>query len=198
MQKSLTKNSIYNIIYTLANIIFPFITSIYVSRILLPTGVGKVVSAQNIAAYFVTFAALGLPSYGVREFSKVRNNDYEKNKLFTELLILNVISTTLAVLGFYFLVYCNDGFNGEWALYLTCGLTIFFNYLNIDWMYRGLEEYGFITGRSLLIKIVSLIALFMFVKTQSDYVAVNILMKNELVFDLIERIKKKVYRIKKS
>ena len=49
MQKSLAKNSIYNIIYTVANILFPFVTSIYVSRILLPVGVGKVVSAQNIA-----------------------------------------------------------------------------------------------------------------------------------------------------
>lgn len=70
MQKSLAKNSIYNIIYTIANILFPFVTSIYVSRILLPVGVGKVASAQNIASYFVTLAALGLPSYGVREFAR--------------------------------------------------------------------------------------------------------------------------------
>lgn len=59
MQKSLTKNSIYNVIYTIANILFPFATSIYVSRILLPAGVGKVASAQNIVSYFVTLAALG-------------------------------------------------------------------------------------------------------------------------------------------
>lgn len=72
MQKSMLKNSVFNIIYTASNILFPFITSIYVSRILLPVGVGKVASAQNIASYFVTAAALGLPSYGVREFAKVR------------------------------------------------------------------------------------------------------------------------------
>lgn len=45
------------------------------------------------------------------------------------------------------------------------------NYLNIDWMYKGLEEYGYITGRSLLIKGISLVALFLFVKTRHDYVA---------------------------
>ena len=65
MQKSLVKNSIFNIIYTVANILFPFVTSVYVSRILLPAGVGKVAAAQNLASYFVTLAALGLPSYGV-------------------------------------------------------------------------------------------------------------------------------------
>ena len=170
MQKSLAKNSIYNIIYTVANILFPFVTSIYVSRILLPSGVGKVASSQNIASYFVTIAALGLPSYGVREFAKVRENKCERNKLFTELFLLNIISTTLAVVGFWVLVTINMGFQGEWILYGACGLAIVFNYLNIDWMYMGLEEYGYITGRSLLIKAVSLVALFLFVKTKQDYV----------------------------
>ena len=171
MQKSLAKNSIYNIIYTVANILFPFVTSIYVSRILLPVGVGKVASAQNIASYFVTIAALGLPSYGVREFAKVRENKCESNKLFTELLLLNIVSTTLAVIGFFGLVFINAGFHGEWALYAACGVAVFFNYLNIDWMYKGLEEYGYITGRSLLIKGISLVTLFLFVKTRHDYVA---------------------------
>lgn len=171
MQKSLAKNSIYNIIYTIANLIFPFVTSIYVSRILLPFGIGKVASSQNIASYFVTIASLGLPSYSVREFAKVRENKCESNKLFTELLLLNIISTTLAVVGFFGLVFINAGFNGEWALYGACGLAVFFNYLNIDWMYKGLEEYGYITGRSLLIKGLSLVALLLFVKTRQDYVA---------------------------
>lgn len=132
------KNSIYNVIYTVANILFPFLTSIYVSRILLPVGVGRVASAQNIASYFVTIAALGLPSYGVREFAKVREKEGERNKLFTELLLLNVISTSFAVIGYFILVFANGGFHGEWLLYAACGLAIFFNYLNIDWMYQGL------------------------------------------------------------
>ena len=90
MQKSLTKNSIYNVIYTIANILFPFATSIYVSRILLPAGVGKVASAQNIVSYFVTLAALGLPSYGVREFAKVREKITEEQYSYyiSELLTL--------------------------------------------------------------------------------------------------------------
>lgn len=170
MQKSLAKNSIYNIIYTVANILFPFITSIYVSRILLPTGVGRVASAQNITSYFVTIAALGLPSYGVREFAKVRENETLKNKLFTELVLLNFISTTLSAIGFLFLLFFNDGFNGEWFLYFACGLSVFFNYLNLDWLYQGIEEYGYITGRSITIKVVSFLALLVFVRTRDDYV----------------------------
>lgn len=131
MQKSMLKNSVFNIIYTASNILFPFITSIYVSRILLPVGVGKVASAQNIASYFVTAAALGLPSYGVREFAKVREDTAKKNSLFTELFIINLISTTISLIAYIFVLILNNGFNGEGALYICCGLAIFFNYLNL-------------------------------------------------------------------
>ena len=175
MQKPMLKNSVFNIIYTASNILFPFITSIYVSRILLPVGVGKVASAQNIASYFVTAAALGLPSYGVREFAKVREDTAKKNSLFTELFIINLISTTISLIAYIFVLILNNGFNGEGALYICCGLAIFFNYLNIDWIYQGLEEYGYITGRSVVIKCISLALLVVFVKTREDYVAYALL-----------------------
>lgn len=148
---------------------------IYVSRILLPVGVGKVASAQNIASYFVTAAALGLPSYGVREFAKVREDTAKKNSLFTELFIINLISTTISLIAYIFVLILNNGFNGEGALYICCGLAIFFNYLNIDWIYQGLEEYGYITGRSVVIKCISLALLVVFVKTREDYVAYALL-----------------------
>ena len=170
MQKSLVKNSIYNIIYTSANILFPFLTSIYISRLLLPNGVGKVAYAQNIASYFLSFAALGLPSYGVREFAKIREDKDKRNKLFTELFLINLISTTFAVLGFFILLFINNAFNNEWKLYIACGLVVFFNYLNIDWLYQGMEEYGYITGRSILIKVLSFICVVLLVRSQFDYV----------------------------
>lgn len=170
MQKSLAKNTIYNILYMATNTLFPLITSIYVSRILLPAGVGKVAAAQNLVSYFVTIAALGLPSYGVREVAKVRENKTERNRLFTELWSINFISTTIIAVGFYILMCLNVGTKGDWLLYSVCGLAIIFNYLNIDWAYRGLEEYGFITGRNLTIKVISFISLFFLVRTREHYI----------------------------
>lgn len=89
----------------------------------------------------------GLGSNGVREFAKVREDTAKKNSLFTELFIINLISTTISLIAYIFVLILNNGFNGEGALYICCGLAIFFNYLNIDWIYQGLEEYGYITGR---------------------------------------------------
>ena len=91
------------------------------------------------------------------------------------LFIINLISTTISLIAYIFVLILNNGFNGEGALYICCGLAIFFNYLNIDWIYQGLEEYGYITGRSVVIKCISLALLVVFVKTREDYVAYALL-----------------------
>ncbi len=168
--KSIVKNSIFNIVYTLSNMMFPFITSMYVSRILQPNGVGKVAYAQNIASYFVTIAALGLPTYGVREIAKVRDEKDKREKLYSELLLINFLSTSIATCGFLVIVLCNKSFGEEWNLYLACGMVVFFNYINIDWLYQGMEDYEYITKRSILLKILSLCVLPVFVRNQNDYV----------------------------
>ena len=168
-QKSLAKNSLYNVIYSVVNMMFPLITSIYVARILLPVGVGKVAYAQNIASYFATFASLGLPSYGVREFAKVRDCLESKKRLFTELLLMNAISTTVAMLVYWKFVIGNVE-STDVALYIASGVPIFFNYINIEWFYRGIEEYKYITNRNLAVKVLSTVALVLFVRTRQDFI----------------------------
>lgn len=168
-QKSMVKNSIYNVIYTVVNLLFPLITSVYVARILLPAGVGKVAYAQNIASYFVTLASLGLPSYGVREFAKVQECSEEKNRLFIELILLNAISTTVAVIAYWKLVIDHVE-AADVRLYIASGVVILFNYINIEWFYRGVEEYKYITNRNLAVKILSTLALVLLVNTRQDFI----------------------------
>ena len=71
-EKSLSKNAFYNVVYKCLNVLFPLVSIMYVSRVLLPTGVGRVASAQNIIAYFVILASLGLPIYGVKKIAEFR------------------------------------------------------------------------------------------------------------------------------
>lgn len=165
-EKSLAKNAIFNIIYKVLNIVFPLISSTYIARVILPTGVGTVAYVQNIVSYFTMFAALGIPSYGIRIISQKRDNPSEMAKAFTELLIINFISTSICLLAYIVLV--SAVFKDHIDLYVVCGLEILFNYINIDWLYQGLEEYSYIAVRSSIIKILSICALFLFV-TQPDH-----------------------------
>lgn len=166
--KSLAKNSLFNMIYMMLNIVFPLITSMYVSRILMPEGVGKVAYAQNITSYFIMFASLGLPRYGVREIAKRRDDPKKRNQLFTELLIINAVTTGISVAAFLLFVFGRSAAFDR-RLMLCCGLQLFFNFINIDWLYDGLEEYRYFAYRSAIVKVFSLILVFVLVREPNDY-----------------------------
>jgi len=168
MKKSLAQNAAYNVVYRLLNVIFPLISATYVARVLAPEGAGKVAYAQNIMSYFLMVAALGIPQYGTREIAKRQSRQHEKNVLFSELLVVNFISTALAVVAYYLFIWALSP--PDLLIYIVFGLELLFNFINIDWLYQGEEEYVYITRRSILVKLLSLLAMFLLVKKQEDAV----------------------------
>ncbi len=166
--KSMVKNSIYNVLYTLANVIFSLVSSIYVSRILQPEGVGKYSYALTFATYFVTLASLGIQVYGIREIAKVRDNAEEKNKVFSELFLINLTTSCIALVVYIFVIYQVRTYKEDIGLYLRFALLIAANILNIDWLYKGEEAYGYITVRSIIIKTCSMVLLVLWVHDVND------------------------------
>ncbi len=167
---SLAKNSIFNVAHKVLNTIFPLITSIYVSHILLADGIGSVSKAQNIVSYFTLIAALGLPNYGTREIAKVREDNEKTNQLFTELFLINLCSTIFCTIT-YLILICNvTSFHENIGLYIVVGLPIIFNAINIEWFYQGFEKYQYIAIRSFVVKIICLVLVFCFVRSRQDIV----------------------------
>ena len=168
--KSVAKNSIFNVVYRLINMLFPLVTSVYVSHILMASGVGKVSYAQNIAQYFIFLAPLGIVNYGIREIAKIRLDKKGTNKLFSELFSLNFISTFCCFLFYYIMVLKSGWYDDERLLYLVTGLPIIFNVINVDWYYQGQEDYGYIAIRNICIKLLALVSMLCFVHTTDDYI----------------------------
>lgn len=168
--KSLIKNSIFNVCYKALNAIFPLITASYVSRVLLAEGIGKVAYAQNIVSYFVLIAALGIPSYGIREIAQAKNDKNKRDKTFSELFILNAISTSLCLLAYLITINTVPIFETRRQLHTVFAFMLAFNYLNVDWFYMGQEEYVYIAIRSFIVKLISVCMLFLLVKTVDDYI----------------------------
>ncbi len=166
--KSLSKNAFFNIMYKVLNIIFPVVSMAYVSRILLADGVGKIAAVSNNISYFMILATLGIPTYGVRELSKKRDELYSRDKLFCELFALNFILTIFTYLLFNIVLFSFAYFRKDIVLYEILGLTILFNIINIDWLFQACEEYKYITIRSTIVKVISIILLFLLVKTKED------------------------------
>lgn len=170
MKKSLVNNALFNISYRMLNVVFPLITSMYVSRVLLSSGIGKVAYAQNIVQYFIIIASLGIPAYGAREIAKARDSKNEYSKVFLELFIINAISTFACLSVYYTFIFMNPAFYATRTLNCVVGIVLALNFFNIDWFYQGQEEYKYIALRSFVIKIISLILIFILVRSQSDYI----------------------------
>lgn len=169
-KKSLKLNFIMNAILTMSSFLFPLISFPYVSRILGPEGTGRVDFATSLIAYFLMFAQLGIPTYGVRACAKVRDDKHLLTKTAQELLIINLVMSVLAyavlALGLIFVPRLRQ----DRLLYILVSLTIIFNTIGMEWLYKALEQYTYITVRSIAFKLVSLGAMFALIRSKDDYV----------------------------
>lgn len=169
-EKSLKKNFCMNAILTMSQFIFPLITFPYVSRIVLAEGTGKVSFATSIISYFAMFAQLGIPTYGIRACAQVRNDKKKLSKTAQEIFIINIIMSILAYIVF-FIALCNvPRLKDEKTLLIIVSATIFFNAIGMEWLYKALEQYTYITIRSVIFKFIALIAMFLLIHQQSDYI----------------------------
>lgn len=168
--KSLKLNFIMNAILTMSQFIFPLITFPYVSRILLPVGTGKVSFATSLISYFSMFAQLGIPTYGIRACAKVRDNREELTRTAQELLsiniVMNVISYGILALALIFIPRLQE----DRTLYFGVSATIFLTSIGMEWLYKALEQYTYITIRSIIFKFIALVAMFLLIHKQEDYV----------------------------
>lgn len=169
-QKSLAKNAIWNFLYSGVNMLFPLITAPYVSRILGASNLGEVDFSKSVVQWFVTFAAFGTTTYGVREIARVRENKEKMSKIFSELVTINFIVSILSTLAYFTFIFNNNQIAEELPLFIVMSLSIILNVFNIDWFYQGIEEYSYITIRNAIVKLLSLVAIFLFVQSQGDYI----------------------------
>ncbi len=165
-----------NTIRIIMNIIFPLITFPYVSRILMPEGIGKISFSQSIIAYFVVISTVGVSTYGIREAAKVRNDKEKLSKLVHELLIINMIATVITYLLLFIYITVQGNLNNNKDILLIMSVTILFTTLGVEWFYNAFEEYKYITMRSITMQLVSLVLLFVTVKTKNDFINYSILL----------------------
>ena len=157
-------------ILSMSTFIFPLITFPYVSRILLPEGTGKVSFATSLVSYFLILTQLGIPKYGIRACAKVRDDHEELTRTAQELLIINLIMTVFTYIAFFIVLAVVPRFQEDKPLYVIVSLSILFNTIGMEWLYKALEKYTYITVRSVIFKFVAILAMFALVHTKEDYV----------------------------
>ena len=168
--KSVKFNFMMNMILTVSSFVFPLITFPYVSRVLLVEGNGYVSFATSVLTYFTMFASLGIPSYGIRACAQVRDDRKELSRVTQELFIINIITTIVVSIVFVITLFTVPQFKEQQTLLWINGASLILNAVGVNWFYSAMEQYSYITVRSIIFKIASIILMFIFVRQQKDYI----------------------------
>lgn len=166
---SIKKNFAYSSILTTANYIFPLLTYPYVSRVLGVANIGACNFVDSIVNYFILFSMMGIGIVGIREVAKCRGDRKRLDEVFSSLFVLNTLSTTIVLIALCISIFLVPKLWEYRTLMLFGIFKLVFNYLNIEWLYKGLEDFKYITIRSILVKCAYVVCVFIFVHEQDDY-----------------------------
>lgn len=166
--QSLKKNFIYNAILTMSGYIFPLMVYPYVSRVLGVANIGACNFVDSIVEYFTILSMMGMNTIGIREIAKCKNDQQKLDNVFSQLFSLNTLTTITAI----FILIIATNIVPKFApykdlLYIGVG-KLFFNYMLINWFFQGLENFKYIAARTIFVKILFVISVFLFVKTETD------------------------------
>ena len=170
MSQSVKVNYILNLINTGTQMLFPLITFPYACRVIEPEGIGQVNFFSSIIGYISLFTCLGIPMYAVREIARDRNDMVKMNRTAVEILLLHALLSLAGYLIVAVLCLTVPQIKVDIPLFLILSLTIFFTAIGCEWFYQGIEDFKYITIRGLVVKVVSVVLLFIFVKTKDDLI----------------------------
>ncbi len=167
--KSLKSNYFFSILKSIMAFVFPMISFPYASRVLGVNNLGIVSYCTSVISYFSLFASLGIIIYATREGAKLRD-DVEKLTVFCkEIYMINLISTMIVYAVFLIMLF----FFTEEKYFLVmfmCSLSMWFTLFGVEWLYQIEEDFTYISIRSMVFQVISLILLFVLVKTKEDYI----------------------------
>ena len=164
------KNLFYNTVLSVSQVIFPLIIFPYTFKVLEPEGTGLISFVENLTVYIISLAAIGIPIYGVREVAKSKNDHYSLAKLFTSLVFIQFIITIILTAVYIILIFKIDKLSDNKELYFISCAILFLNVFSLEWFFQGLERFKYVAIRTILIRFIFIILIFIFVRNREDVV----------------------------
>ena len=162
----LKKNFLYNIVYQILILILPLITIPYVSRVLNADGIGIYSYTYSIISYFMLISMLGINNYGNRVISKVRDDPEHLSQTFFSIYFIQLFMTILMIICYTLFVFL---FVKEYKnIALLQSIYLFSNLFDINWFFFGIEKFKVTITRSTVLKVLSMILIFIFIKSKND------------------------------
>lgn len=172
-QPSLKKNIAISTLYQILIIILPLITAPYIARVLGPDQSGVYDYTNSIMTYFAMFAALGTASYGVREIARVRDDAAMRSKLFWEIELMTVMTSTVCIIAWFIFIAITPQYK---VIYLVLTMGLLSTMFDISWFFAGMEQFKYTVTKNAACKLIGVILMFLFVKKEEDLLLYIIIM----------------------
>ena len=164
-KKSIGINVLYNLLYQILAIIVPLVTSPYVSHVLGPEKIGIDSYTSSIVFYFIIFAMLGVNNYGNRTIA-FNKNSKNLGKIFISIYIIQLSMSIIMFVAY--ILYVHFVFKSFIIIAYIQSIQILSNMFDVTWYFYGKEEFKVTVIRNSIIKLIGLIAIFVFVNSSND------------------------------
>lgn len=183
-QSSIRKNIGLQTAYQILNTCLPLITAPYLSRVLGAANIGVFSYTSSVVAYFTLFSMLGTVNYGSRSIAATKDNRAELSHTFWSIFHLKALSSVICLIGYcvYLGVFCRE--NKDIATIQA--LAIINSFLNISWLYFGLEQFQKTVLYSFVIRLLTVASILFFVNSSGDlWLYTLIMLGGTLLSDLL-------------
>lgn len=169
-KNNIISNLFFSFLLQFTNMFFPLIISPYISEHLGIISIGKVNFSNSIVSWLLIFCVFGSDTYAVREIAKLRDNKKEMSAFFYEIMSIKTFLCLTVLFVYIPTIFIIPRFHKEIYLFLVQGIQIILSIFSIDWFFQGIENFKFITLRSIFMKFLSFFMIFLMIKNSNDYV----------------------------
>lgn len=177
-KKSLVKNYMYHMLSQVLAVLVPLITTPYISRIMRPDGMGIYSYTYSISAYFCLFGRLGLDVYGQLRIAQAQDDREMRTTEFWGIFTAKTAVTAAAGLAYLILIVCSEKYR---SMYLALTVCLFAQIFDISWLYQGVEAFRTIAVKNSLMKLLSVILIFAFVKERTQLVMYTVIVQGSVL-----------------
>lgn len=191
----LKSNMIFQGMYQVIMLVIPLILSPYLTRILGEDALGVYSFTYTIAYYFVMVAMLGIVRYGQRAIASVRDNSMKLRKVFWSLYSTHLLISIISLCSYLiFAIFFSNP--QDRTIYIVQGIYVLSAAFDITWFFYGLENFKSVVYKNFVVKIIELVAVFLFVKGKDDLWIYTLIMTSSVLLGQIIMVPQAVRLVK--
>ncbi len=151
-----------------ATYVFPLIVYPYVSRVLGVADIGLVGFIDSVVTWFILISMMGISILGIRETAKAQGSHEGLGRVLTGLLAVNGVMTLVCLVAMASVTVAVPQLREHWRLMGVGMCKLMFNLFIVEWFWRGIGEFRYITVRTVVVRAAYVAAVFLTVKGPDD------------------------------